>query len=271
MRLAAPGDAMLYAAASDMASTFEQMSLTAPTWGPGNGLPSTLATWQPPEYNPADQPDRYQPPSSLTSFYVPPKKSHPGRWIAFVLVLAVAGGGVGYKLMKDRQEIHTTLPAGSGVAAGDPTVPPDGPGTVYTSRAGHFAYRTFDATHVQGGSDSGSEIGIKYTSYTVIDRSVRGVILGGETPRPLTTDEARAFLRAGTADSNGADGSDTITEVKLTSASFRGRPALHGSYVDDGVKLYILAVMYGDERFYLLVANSEAALSSLQKSFVALP
>jgi len=254
---------MLYAAASDMASNFEQMSLITPVWGPGNGLPSTLATWQPPEYNPADQPDRYQPQSSLTSFYVPPKKSHAGRWIALVLVLALAGGGVGYKWMKDRQKIHTTLRAGSGVAPGDPTVPPDGPGNVYTSRAGHFAVRFPAGDKIQTDSRSGGDSTLRFTMNGAGDNVANVAVLEADMSENVSADRARAALTLV------ASGFSPGTSMKFK--AWRGRPAMEGTATDNGETAHALIVLYGGSRVYFIVAGDDASFDDLQKSFVALP
>jgi len=263
VRLAAPGDAMLHATAAEMASAFEELNSAPPTWGPGNGLPTTLAPWQPPVYNPGEGPDRYRPASPLTSFYVAPKKSRGALWMAAVLVLLLAAGGFfGYKVLT-HDKAHMTLPPGSGVAAGDPTAPPDGPGAVYTSNAGHFAVRFPTGDKIQTHSEADdSEFGnIKVTGAG--DEPANLVVFEADLPQSIALDRAKGALNA--------EAASFSPGLKLKFEAWHGRPAVEGISTYSGQRAHLLIVLYGASRAYYLVAGDDAGFTQLKSSFVALP
>ena len=237
---------------------------------PYAAAPPTAAPYHagPPSYASSPQ-HGYVAPSStpyIASYYREPTKTRRGYWIAAAVVVALAAAGFTVKLVASHST-SSTLPAGNGVAAGDPTTPPAGPGQVYTSADGHFAVRFASTSNIAASSDSGTDVGIDWTLTTAVDAGSGAVTGGGDLSQVVTSSNANAFLRAAFL-----DGLDGVTQIQLHTATFRGRPALTGSFVDgSGVKLYAAEVLYGSPRVYLMAATSTATLSELEKSFVALP
>jgi hypothetical protein len=94
-----------------------------------------------------------------------------------------------------------------------------------------------------------------------------GMAMGGNLSSPVALNTADAFLRAAFL-----DGLDDVKNIQLHKTTFRGRPALAGTFdTTDGLTLHVLEFLNGTQRMYGLAAVSQSALSQLEASFVALP
>jgi hypothetical protein len=183
--------------------------------------------------------------------------------VGAVLVVALAVGGWWFGF-------HTsdapTAPAGSGVAAGQPTDPPDGPGTVYRSAGGHFVVRFADrVTEAAAPVTVGTEtISMHVAADVSGTTAVEGADISPAIPQDAVDDLLRGMM-------HGATRIPGLTVDHDRAATFHGRPAREGVLTTkDGKSLTLLGVVYGTERVYVLIAPTGDAYDALKASFVAL-
>jgi hypothetical protein len=207
-------------------------------------------------------------PSGISAYYEELERTRRRRRrirvrVGAVLVAALAVGGWWFGF---HAADAPTAPAGSGVAAGQPTDPPDGPGTVYRSVGGHFAVRFADrVTEAAEPVTVGTET---ISMHVAADVAGTAAVEGADISPAIPQDAVDAVLRGMM---QGATRLSGLTVDHDRPATFHGRPAREGVFTArDGRSLTLLGVVYGTERVYVLIAPTGDAYNALKASFVAL-
>jgi hypothetical protein len=243
------------------------------------GLPDTRqhgpVTYVPPPYDgPPAMSNGFSPSWHPTAPYpgltIPARReTRRGYWIAAVMIVVLAAAGLAWRVVDphgDSQDM--TLPAGTGVSPQATTAtPPAGPGNVYRSAAGHFAVRLLQRPTEQ--ARPGSANGLTITTHIMAETSSNSLVEGADISPGIPASAVDSFLRG---EIDGIASSGALTLEHQNKATFHGRPAREAEYhSSNGLTFSAVAVIYGSQRNYVLLAPSGPAFVALENSFVALP